>query len=227
MRLIAAAFLCTTVLVAQTTTTDTLTADGLRAWLNAGGALESNARLIHTQMQQQRAQLPLWWPDDVYTQEEDAIQKVDFVDAALPFYQACFTDREARVLAKMALTAAGQAASKAALTTHSQEAMQGASPMTAQVAGEKAVDKYAVSASAEDRKKFAAELTPAERAFAAKNFTVERAAATRVCANDAFAKTVTVMGGRQEAALRAVIDANRANLDAVRTQWEKDHPAKP
>ncbi len=156
---------------AQTTSDDTLTAKGLRALLSSSGMFESNARLIYTQMQQQRAGLPAWWPDDVYASEEAAIQEVDVVDAALPFYQACLAERQADLLTKIVLSKAGQQVAQAALQTHSQAAEQGTSPAAAQVAGEDAGVKTERSISNEEKQKAAASLTPAERAFAAREFT--------------------------------------------------------
>jgi hypothetical protein len=212
--------------MAAQATPDILTADGFHAWLAAGGALDSNAKLIHTQMEQQRASLPPWWPDDVYAQEEEAIQKVDFVDAALPFYQTCMTNREARILAKLSQTPAGQRVSSSALQTHSQAAEQGASPMTAQVAGEDAAHRTASSLTNGDRQNAAASLSPDERAYVEQNLTPDWLAAFRTCTHGALAKTADVMKAQQEKAVEAVVDANRAQLIAARTQWEKEHPAK-
>lgn len=213
-------------MAAQATAPDALTADGLRAWMTAGGAFESNARLIHAQMQQQKASLPPWWPDDVYAQEEDAILKVDFVDAGLQFYQPCFNDPEAHLLAKMAATKVGQQVSQTSLQTHSQAAENGASPVDAQKAGEDAAHKKAEGISAGDKEQLAASLTPEEMALAAKSFTPAKAAVLKQCMDQAFAKTADVMKTRQTTAVQAVIEVNRSRLVAAKTQWGKDHPEK-
>ncbi len=211
---------------AQAPSEDPVTAESLRAWLTAANVFDSNARLIHVQMQQQRASLPPWWPADVYAEEEEAIQKVDFVESALPFYQACFTEPEVSLLTKLTLSRAGRQVSRSALEAHSQAAEQGASPMSAQTAGEDAAHRTASTVGRDEKQSLAASMTPAGRALAAKDFTPAKAATIRQCANTAFARTIEVVKPRQQAALNAVIEASRPRILQARTQWEKDHPEK-
>jgi hypothetical protein len=211
-------------LSAQSSSGDTLTAEGLRAWLQSGGAFDSMHRQIHEQMQQQKVKLPPWWPDDVFQQEEDAVLNVDFVDAALPFYQACLSDSQARLLAKISATDAGKQVSHTALQTHSQAAEHGSSAVEAQAAGEDAAGHAAESITAKQRDQMVASLTPAERALAAKEFAPEKLASLRQCTDHAYAQTIGVLGSRQQAAVHAVIEANRPKLVEAKTQWAKDHP---
>ncbi|WP_263374741.1 hypothetical protein [Granulicella aggregans] len=205
---------------------DSLTPDGLRAWLSAGGFFESNAKLVHDQMEQQRSGLPPWWPTDVYSEEEAAIAKVDFVDAAVPFYEACLTDPQARLLAKIATSSAGQKVSSAALKAHSNAALNGDELAGAQSAGEDAADKTAKAVSEEERRSMAAMLTPQEKALAAKTFTPEKAAILRQCTNKALAQTAVVMKARQQAAAQAVIEVHRMELATAQANWFKEHPEK-
>jgi hypothetical protein len=201
-----------------------LTEDGLRAWLVSGGVPESNRRLIHEQFAQQKKQLPPWWPQDVADQEEEAITGVDMVPVAVPFYQSCLTDPEARLLAKFAQTEAGKRITKSAVSTHENAAASGSSATSAQQAGEDAAGRTSQSLSARERQASAAELTPKERAMAASRFTPQRMAVFKPCTDKAYAATVAAMGSLQNQAVQAVIEKNRPALVAAKTAWVRDHP---
>lgn len=208
----------------QATPADTLTSESLHAWLNAAHVPAEHARLVHVQMQQQRAKLPPWWPDDVYAQEEEAVEKVDFIEPALPYYAACFTDSEARLATKLILTKTGQQLAHTATQANLQSAEQGAPALDARIATiEDAVHNNAAAVS-DEKRKIAESLTPAELALAEREFTPAHTVAIRQCAREAYVKTHEVIKARQEEALRMVVAANRPKLQAARAQWENDHP---
>ena len=219
-------FLLTILLAAapQGASPDILTLESFRAWLDAANVPGENARLIHAQMQQQKASLPPWWPDEVWAEEEEAMQKVDFSVPALPFYQACFTDYEVHLITKLTLSKTGQQLAHTATQTHAQAAEQGAVPLDAQIAGENAEHKRAAAVSDEEKQKLALAFTPAERAFIGRDFSELKLAAIRQCTHAAYAKTAEVVKGQQEEAMKTVVEANRPRLEAARAQWEKDHP---
>ncbi len=206
------------------TPADQLTTDGLRAWLVAGGALESRDKVIHDLMQRKRSSVPPWWPDDVYAQEEMAQQKVDFVGTALPFYQACMTDPQARLLAKIVASKAGHQVAQKSLAVNSQAALQGASATAAQTAGEDAAARSVINE--DDKQNMVASLTPQERKMAQELFTPAKASALRQCTDKAYAGTSEAMLAKQTAAVHAVIEANHAELVAAKTKWIKEHPGE-
>ena len=208
----------------QTAVDAPLTEDGLRAWLVSGGVLESNQRLIHEQFSQQRMQLPPWWPSDVADQEEAAVQSVDMVPVALPFYQFCMTEREVRLIVKFSGTTAGKRVTSSAVGTHERAAGSGSSATDAQESGEQAADVTVKNLSAKEKHDAVAALTPQERAFDATHFTPDRMSIYKKCTDSAYAQTVAEAGKLQMAAVEAVIEKNRPALVAARTAWMKDHP---
>ncbi|MES2392923.1 MAG: hypothetical protein V4555_14855 [Acidobacteriota bacterium] len=208
----------------QTATETPLTEDGLRAWLVNGGAVEANRKLIHEQFAVQRAKLPAWWPAAVADQEEEAMQAIDMAHVALPFYQPCMTDPEARLLAKMALTKAGKRVSTAAMDAHSKEMEGGMSATNAQQAGEDAAAAARRKLSRQETRDTAAAFTPSENAYASKHFTPARVAVFKKCTDQAFAQLSGEVGKLELAAINDVIEKNRPLLVEAKTAWVKTHP---
>jgi hypothetical protein len=186
-----------------------LTEDGLRAWLVSGGVIEANHTSIHEQFAVQRTKLPPWWPKSVADQEEDAMLQIDMAPVALPFYSPCISDTEIRVLVKMNGTQAG----KSAVEAHRE--------------GDDAAGATNKTLTKQDTKVTAKAFTREEITFAAKRFTPARVAAFKQCSDGAFAKTSAAIGALQQAAVDAVIEKNRPELVAAKTDWVEKHPESP
>jgi hypothetical protein len=180
-----------------------LTEDGLRAWLVSAGTIDASKKSIHEGFAEQRAKLPPWWPVAVADQEEEALLAIDMVPVALPFYQPCFTEPEARVLAKR----------NNALAEH------GETPGATGTAS-KAQTKT-------DTKELVQALTKDEMIFASKRFTPARVAAFKKCSDDAYAKTSVEVSKLEEVAINGVVDKNRPQLVDAKTAWVTAHPDSP
>jgi len=178
-----------------------LTEDGLRAWLMSAGTIEANKKAIHDQWTVQRAKLPPWWPVAVADQEEQALLAIDMVPVALPFYQPCFTEPEAEVLAKRNNT----------LAQHGE---------TPSASGSKVQTKT-------DTKELVQALSKDEMLFAAKRFTPTRVAAFKKCSDEAAQKTSVEVSKLQEAAINATVEKNRPALVDAKTAWVAAHPDSP
>jgi len=203
MQMLATLTLGLLVLAGQVAPDPPLTEDGLRAWLVSAGTVESNKKAIHDQWIVQRTKLPPWWPVAVADQEEQSLLAIDMAPVALPFYQPCFTEPEAEVLAKRNNT----------LAQHSDTPSGSGSTSKTQT---KADTKELVQALSKD-----------EMIFAAKRFTPTRVAAFKQCSEAAAAKTSVEISKLQEAAINATVEKNRPALVDAKTEWVTAHPDSP
>lgn len=201
MQMLATLTLGLFVFAGQVTPDPPLTEDGLRAWLISAGTIDANKKAIHDQWTVQRTKLPPWWPVAVADQEEQALLAIDMVPVALPFYQPCFTEPEAEVLAKRNNT----------LARHGE---------TPSASGSKTQTKT-------DTKELVQALSKDEMIFAAKRFTPTRVAAFKQCSEGAAAKTSVEITKLQGAAIDAVIEKNRPALVEAKTAWVAAHPDSP
>lgn len=204
-----------------------LTEDGLRAWLQSGGVFEANRKLIHDQFEQQRTQLPPWWPKSVWDQEEAATQSVDMVKVALPFYQPCITEPEVRILVKLGATQVGKKVLSTALITHVSDMVAGSTSMEAQLDGESAAAATVKGLSAHEKADTMAALTPQDQSFIADHFSPDRVVKLKQCTDHAYAEMSAVIARQQEAAVEGVVNNNREQLTAAHAAWVKEHPTNP
>jgi hypothetical protein len=204
-----------------------LTVDGMRAWMVSTHSQESSGRVIHEQFNQMRAELPPWYPKHVIDEVEQAYLDIDLAPVATPYYSACLTDDEARMLAKVGATEAGRQFIGPALAAKENAAGAGSSPADVQQAVKASQDSTKKPLTQKQIDSIEASLTPRERSLLETWSSSENNRKFTQCSIDAYAKMAVELERLQSEAMRTVLEKDGPEVRAAHASWDKEHPEAP
>jgi hypothetical protein len=106
-----------------------ITEEQIRNYFSVCHVESFSRKLTHEKMEAQRKQLPEWYPQSVWNEIEDAVDKIDQPLVALPVYQKYLSESDARMLIELFATPEGQQLVKRFLENTVQAQHAGLSPM--------------------------------------------------------------------------------------------------
>ena len=107
-----------------------VTEEQLRTYFAVCHVTDISRQLTHEKLEAQRKQLPAWYPQSVWDEIEDAVDKMDMPLVTLPIYQKYLSEGDARMLIEFA-TPQGQEAARKFLAATVQAQHSGLTPMQA------------------------------------------------------------------------------------------------
>jgi hypothetical protein len=108
-----------------------VTEEQLRSYFAVCHVSDISRQLTHEKLEDQRKQLPPWYPQSVWNEIEDAIDKLDMPLVALPVYQRHLSEGDARMLIELFATPKGQQLIRKFLEANVQAQHSGLTPMEA------------------------------------------------------------------------------------------------
>jgi len=195
---------------------DALTLSQLRELMDATSVTEFGNKLNRERLTRQKAELPIWWPDSVWSAMKEAILNVDIVPIYYRFYSACYSKQEARMYIHLFSTPEGHAYARRLGGLEDDLQREGETPESART-----------TAISQDRGLNPAvirQLDAEDQAEAKAIFGSPRSVAITTCISDALPKAEAAAQAIQEDAAKAVIDAHRPELDAAHIKYLTEHP---
>jgi hypothetical protein len=111
--------------------TNPITEEQIRTYFPVCHIPSVSRQLTHEKMEQQRKQLPQWYPQPVWDEVEDAIDSIDLPKVALPVYQNYISADDAAFLIHFFASPQGQKMVRSVMTKDTQEQHAGVAPMEA------------------------------------------------------------------------------------------------
>ena len=136
-----------------------ITAEQMHAYFSVCHILGVSRGLTHEKMELQRKDLPAWYPSAVWDEIEDAIDKIDLPEVALPVYQKYMSEERAAFLIKLFSLPQGQETVKAMVDAMVRAQHSGATPAEAH----KLALAYIAPEEHADVARMVKKMTPAEK----------------------------------------------------------------
>jgi hypothetical protein len=108
-----------------------ITEEQLRTFFKVTHLLSVNRQLIHEKLEVQRRQMPEWYPQSVWDEIADAVENVDLAAVALPAYQKCISEDDAKFVISFAATPQGQKLAQTFLAKQAEAQQAGMAPVKA------------------------------------------------------------------------------------------------
>ena len=108
-----------------------VTEDQLRTYFAVCHVSAVSRQLTHEKLESQRQQLPPWYPQSVWDEIEDAVDKIDMPMLALPIYRKYMSEADAKMLIELFASPQGQELARKFLEATVQAQHAGLTPMQA------------------------------------------------------------------------------------------------
>jgi hypothetical protein len=108
-----------------------VTEEQLRTYFAVCHVSAVSRQLTHEKLESQRQQLPPWYPQSVWDEIEDAVDKIDMPMLALPIYRKYMSEADAKMLIELFASPVGQELVRKFLEATVQAQHAGLTPMQA------------------------------------------------------------------------------------------------
>src|SRR5690242_10650437 len=108
-----------------------VTEDQLRTYFAVCHVSAVSRQLTHEKLESQRQRLPPWYPQSVWDEIEDAVDKIDMPMLALPIYRKYMSEADAKMLIELFASPQGQELVRKFLEATVQAQHAGLTPMQA------------------------------------------------------------------------------------------------
>lgn len=108
-----------------------VTEEQLRTYFTVCHVSPVSRQLTHEKLEAQRQQLPPWYPQPIWDEIEDAVDKIDMPGLALPIYQKYISETDANMMIQMFASPQGQELVRKFLEATVQAQHAGLTPMQA------------------------------------------------------------------------------------------------
>ena len=189
--------------------------DQLRKIFEALHLTELSNNMLRQQTAKEANKLPPWWPPSVLAEMTEKAEQVDLAPIDLPYYQKCYSEKDARFLIHLFEIPGGYAYVRSAMNAEAEEELQGTSPEDARHHIMKS--DHGLSSG------LFAQLDAEDRHQAELDFSGPRDAVMSRCIQGASKKATEAVGKAQVEAIQDVVKAHREDLDAAEARFDSEH----